>query len=144
MTVRQASPPPAVGIFVYNYNLTLARGSRPPTHPTLSFHFAGTRDFYPEEMRLQQWLFGHWHDVARKYGFSEYDAPVLENEALYVRKAGEEVSGIVRRRHHSPCRFRRLLRLGPEILNLLHIFRLHSSCTTSLTRATAPWRSDRR
>ena len=57
----------------------------------------GTRDFYPEDMRLQQWLFTHWRDVSRAYGFSEYDAPVLENEALYVRKAGEEVSSPVER-----------------------------------------------
>ena len=28
----------------------------------------------------------------RRLGFEEYDAPVLENEALYVRKAGEEVT----------------------------------------------------
>ncbi|KAM3577810.1 hypothetical protein VYU27_000353 [Nannochloropsis oceanica] len=52
----------------------------------------GTRDFYPEEMRLRNWLFGHWRQVAREHGFEEYDAPVLESEALYVRKAGEEVT----------------------------------------------------
>mmetsp|Transcript_41332 Transcript_41332/g.93112 ORF Transcript_41332/g.93112 Transcript_41332/m.93112 type:complete len:366 (-) Transcript_41332:148-1245(-) len=52
----------------------------------------GTRDFYPEDMRLQSWLFGEWREVARLFGFSEYDAPVLENEALYTRKAGEEVT----------------------------------------------------
>lgn len=37
-------------------------------------------------------LFGHWRDVALSFGFEEYDAPVLENEALYVRKSGEEVT----------------------------------------------------
>ena len=52
----------------------------------------GTRDFYPEDMRLRTWLFNQWREVARKYGFSEYDAPVLEAEALYTRKAGEEVT----------------------------------------------------
>ena len=52
----------------------------------------GTRDFYPEEMRVRNWLFGHWRQVAREHGFEEYDAPVLESEALYVRKAGEEVT----------------------------------------------------
>lgn len=43
-------------------------------------------------MKVQRWLFGEWREVARLHGFSEYDAPVLENEALYVRKAGEEVT----------------------------------------------------
>ena len=52
----------------------------------------GTRDFYPPDMRLQTWLFNHWRDVAALYGFSEYDAPVLESESLYTRKAGEEVT----------------------------------------------------
>ncbi len=52
----------------------------------------GTRDFYPEDMRLQTWLFSQWREVAKTYGFSEYDAPVLESEALYTRKAGEEVT----------------------------------------------------
>ena len=52
----------------------------------------GTRDFYPEDMRLRTWLFDQWRDVAKTYGFSEYDAPVLESESLYTRKAGEEVT----------------------------------------------------
>lgn len=52
----------------------------------------GTRDFYPEDMRLRTWLFDQWRSVAKTYGFSEYDAPVLESEALYTRKAGEEVT----------------------------------------------------
>ena len=52
----------------------------------------GTRDFYPEDMRLRTWLFDHWRAVAKIYGFSEYDSPVLESEALYTRKAGEEVT----------------------------------------------------
>lgn len=41
---------------------------------------------------VRNWLFGHWRDVASLHGFEEYDAPVLESEALYVRKAGEEVT----------------------------------------------------
>jgi histidyl-tRNA synthetase len=52
----------------------------------------GTRDFYPEDMRLRTWLFDQWRAVAKTYGFSEYDAPVLESESLYTRKAGEEVT----------------------------------------------------
>mmetsp|Transcript_19813 Transcript_19813/g.28042 ORF Transcript_19813/g.28042 Transcript_19813/m.28042 type:complete len:507 (+) Transcript_19813:129-1649(+) len=52
----------------------------------------GTRDFYPEDMRMRTWLFDQWREVAKTYGFSEYDAPVLESESLYTRKAGEEVT----------------------------------------------------
>ncbi len=53
----------------------------------------GTRDFPPEEMRLRNWLFGHFRAVAHQFAFEEYDAPVLESEALYTRKAGEEITG---------------------------------------------------
>eukprot|EP00933_Yihiella_yeosuensis_P039600 TRINITY_DN33676_c0_g1_i2.p1 TRINITY_DN33676_c0_g1~~TRINITY_DN33676_c0_g1_i2.p1 ORF type:complete len:558 (-),score=157.94 TRINITY_DN33676_c0_g1_i2:168-1841(-) len=53
---------------------------------------SGTRDFFPQEMRLQTWLFGKFKEVANLYGFQEYDAPVLEHEELYKRKAGEEIT----------------------------------------------------
>ncbi len=53
----------------------------------------GTRDFYPEDMRLRNWLFERFHSAARSHGFEEYDAPVLESEELYTRKAGEEIVG---------------------------------------------------
>ena len=52
----------------------------------------GTRDFYPDDYRLQQWLFASWRRTAESFAFEEYDSPVLENEALFVRKAGEEVT----------------------------------------------------
>jgi hypothetical protein len=53
---------------------------------------SGTRDFYPEEMRMRKWLFGHMRAAAEQFGFHEYDAPVLEPVALYERKAGEEIT----------------------------------------------------
>ncbi|CAJ1892562.1 unnamed protein product [Sphenostylis stenocarpa] len=53
----------------------------------------GTRDFPPEDMRLRNWLFNHFKEgqVSRLYGFEEVDYPVLESEALFTRKAGEEI-----------------------------------------------------
>jgi histidyl-tRNA synthetase len=52
---------------------------------------SGTRDFYPEDMKIRNWLFGTMRDSARAFGFQEYDAPVLEHVQLYERKAGEEI-----------------------------------------------------
>ena len=52
----------------------------------------GTRDFYPEDMRLRNWLFDNFDDAALLHGFEEYDAPVLEHEDLYTRKQGEEIT----------------------------------------------------
>jgi histidyl-tRNA synthetase len=63
------------------------RGGMIETEP-----IAGTRDFIPKDMRLRNWLFGQWKEVARVFGFEEYDAPILEPEELYKRKAGEEIT----------------------------------------------------
>lgn len=52
----------------------------------------GTRDFYPEDMRLRNWLFDHFTNASLLHGFEEYDAPVLEYEELYTRKQGEEIT----------------------------------------------------
>ncbi|KAJ1392825.1 Tetratricopeptide-like helical domain superfamily [Sesbania bispinosa] len=51
----------------------------------------GTRDFLPEDMRWHNWLFNNFKEVSRLYGFEEVDFPVLELEALFTRKAGEEI-----------------------------------------------------
>eukprot|EP01130_Rhizamoeba_saxonica_P009205 TRINITY_DN3746_c0_g1_i1.p1 TRINITY_DN3746_c0_g1~~TRINITY_DN3746_c0_g1_i1.p1 ORF type:complete len:457 (-),score=128.36 TRINITY_DN3746_c0_g1_i1:24-1394(-) len=53
---------------------------------------AGTRDFVPEDMRLRNWLFGHMRDVARLFSFEEYDVPILEEQQMYQRKSGEEIT----------------------------------------------------
>ena len=52
----------------------------------------GTRDFFPDEMRLRNWLFEVWRNVSEQAGFEEYDTCVLEHEELYVRKTGDEIS----------------------------------------------------
>ncbi|XP_020209519.2 uncharacterized protein LOC109794483 [Cajanus cajan] len=60
----------------------------------------GTRDFPPEDMRLRNWLFNHFKEVSRLYGFEEVDYPVLESEALFTRKAGEEIKDQVTLSRH--------------------------------------------
>jgi len=52
----------------------------------------GTRDFFPDDMRLQRWLYDKFHTAAARFGFQEFDAPVLEKQELYTRKAGEEIA----------------------------------------------------
>src|SRR5437588_3313722 len=53
----------------------------------------GFRDFYPEQLATRNYLMSVWRDVARKYGFVEYDGPPLEPLDLYTRKSGEEIVG---------------------------------------------------
>jgi hypothetical protein len=63
-----------------------------PSHTTAPPLSAGTRDFFPEDMRLRSWLFGEFASVSNLFGFEQFDAPVLESEELFVRKAGEEIT----------------------------------------------------
>lgn len=51
----------------------------------------GFRDFYPEELAERSYVMAVWRDVARRYGFEEYDGPPLEPLDIYTRKSGEEI-----------------------------------------------------
>ena len=53
--------------------------------------YKGTRDFYPEDMRLQRHIYKVWRSVCEQYGYEEYDAPLLESTDLYRAKTGEEI-----------------------------------------------------
>jgi len=51
----------------------------------------GTRDFYPEQMALRVWLYNAIRAVSEKFGYQEYEGPILEYIALYAAKSGEEL-----------------------------------------------------
>lgn len=51
----------------------------------------GMRDFYPDDMRLQNWLFDAWRRVSLAFGFSEYEGPIFEYLDLYTLKSGEGI-----------------------------------------------------
>src|SRR6266480_4020598 len=53
----------------------------------------GFRDFYPEQLATRNYLMSVWRDVARRYGFVEYDGPPLEPLELYTKKSGDEIVG---------------------------------------------------
>ena len=53
----------------------------------------GFRDFYPEDFVLRRHIFSGWREVARRYGFVEYDGPPLEALELYTAKSGPEIVG---------------------------------------------------
>jgi histidyl-tRNA synthetase len=52
----------------------------------------GFRDFYPADLAFRAAIFAAWRDVARRYGFQEYDGPPLEPLELYTDKSGEEIA----------------------------------------------------
>ena len=53
----------------------------------------GFRDFYPDDFAARAFILDRWRDVARRFGFVEYDGPPLEALELYTRKSGDEIVG---------------------------------------------------
>jgi len=53
--------------------------------------YKGARDWYPEEMRLRNYIFSMWHKVVMSYGYEAYDAPILEPVDVYAAKSGQEL-----------------------------------------------------
>ncbi|MBW6451665.1 MAG: histidine--tRNA ligase [DPANN group archaeon] len=51
----------------------------------------GTRDFYPEDMKLHNWILSKWKKVAEKLAYKEFDGPMLENAELWKVKSGDEI-----------------------------------------------------
>ena len=72
----------------------------------------GMRDFYPENMRVRNYVFNAWTDAARRSGFEQYDACVVESLNLLKRKSGEE---IVDQIYHFKDKSNRDLALRPEM-----------------------------
>ena len=53
--------------------------------------YKGTRDYYPEDKRVQNYIFSTWRRVAESYGYQEYSTPLLEPLELYAAKTGQEI-----------------------------------------------------
>jgi len=61
-------------------------------NPQLSTRpYKGTRDFYPQDMRVRNYVFQRMKSVARSFGYEEYDGPMLEMFDLYAAKSGDEL-----------------------------------------------------
>jgi len=54
-------------------------------------HYKGVRDFYPEEMYVQNYIFDIMSRVSESFGYAEYGASILEASELYEAKSGEEL-----------------------------------------------------
>jgi histidyl-tRNA synthetase len=53
--------------------------------------YKGARDFYPEDKRLQKHLFNTIRTTVERFGYEEYDAPILEPTDLFLAKGNEEI-----------------------------------------------------
>ena len=54
--------------------------------------YKGTTDTYPEDMLTNNYIFDTWKSVAQRFGFEEYDTPLIEETALYIAKSGDEIA----------------------------------------------------
>lgn len=63
-----------------------------PTMATLSTQsYKGSRDYYPAEKRVQNYIFNVWRKVSERFGYEEYGAPLLEPLEVYAAKSGQEL-----------------------------------------------------
>lgn len=53
--------------------------------------YKGTRDFYPDDFAVQRYIFNTWRKVVERFGYEEYNAPLIEETDLYRAKTGEEI-----------------------------------------------------
>src|SRR5438105_10516221 len=51
----------------------------------------GFRDFLPDDCAARSYIFLRWREVTRRYGFVEWDGPILEPTELYTKKSGSEI-----------------------------------------------------
>ncbi|MDE2218527.1 MAG: histidine--tRNA ligase [Patescibacteria group bacterium] len=53
--------------------------------------YKGVRDFYPQDMFVQNYIFKIMRKAAESFGYSEYGASILEPSDLYRAKTGDEI-----------------------------------------------------
>ncbi|HMI08831.1 MAG TPA: histidine--tRNA ligase [Candidatus Saccharimonadales bacterium] len=53
--------------------------------------YKGTRDSYPEDMRVRNYIFAQWRRTVKSFGYEEYGTPLLEPLELYAAKSGQEL-----------------------------------------------------
>jgi histidyl-tRNA synthetase len=73
---------------------------------------SGFRDFLPPACAERNYIFSKWREVARRYGFVEFDGPPLEELELYKKKSGDE---IVRQLYEFVDKGERAVALRPEM-----------------------------
>jgi len=77
--------------------------------------YKGVRDFYPEDMAIQRYMFAVWSDTAESFGFERYDASVLEPADLYKAKGAENEEMVNQQTYTFTDRGNREVTMRPEM-----------------------------
>jgi histidyl-tRNA synthetase len=75
--------------------------------------YKGVRDFYPEDMFIQDYITSVWHDVLESYGYEHYSASILEPTELYEGKTSDEI--VSQQTYNFTDRGGRKITLRPEM-----------------------------
>jgi len=73
----------------------------------------GTREFYPEEMTVRNFIYQNAKKASELFGFQEWDGPFLESIELYAAKSGDEL--VKEQSFVFPDRGGDLITLRPEL-----------------------------
>jgi histidyl-tRNA synthetase len=77
--------------------------------------YKGVRDFYPEDMAIQRYIFDVWGNTAESFGFERYDASILEPSELYKSKGAENEEMVNEQTYTFTDRGGREVTLRPEM-----------------------------
>lgn len=77
--------------------------------------YKGTRDFYPEDMAIQRYIFDTWAKTAESFGYERYDASILEPSELYKSKGAENEEMVNEQTYTFIDRGEREVTLRPEM-----------------------------
>ena len=75
--------------------------------------YKGTRDFYPDDMRLRNWFFGKIRSALELSSYEEYNGPMLESLDMYIAKSGEEIA--TKQTYNFADRGGRMVAIRPEM-----------------------------
>lgn len=81
--------------------------------PTESYK--GVRDFYPEDQQFLNYLLATYRDVAKRFGYAEYHASILEPAELYKAKGADNEELINEQTYTFTDRGGREVTLRPEM-----------------------------
>ncbi len=51
----------------------------------------GMKDYYPSDLRIENWIIDTIRDVAERYGYEEYETPQLEPIEIFAAKSSDEL-----------------------------------------------------
>lgn len=77
--------------------------------------YKGVRDFYPQDMAVQRYIFDTWAKTAESFGYERYDASILEPSDLYKSKGAVNEEMVNEQTYTFIDRGQREVTLRPEM-----------------------------